>query len=220
VIVVGLTGGIGSGKSAVAELLAAKGAEVIDADQLAREAVEPGTEALAAIVRRFGPGVLGEGGRLDREKMAAIAFSDPEALGDLNKITHPAVGALMLQRLATIEAKESEPSNPKVVVLEIPLLNRSIRARYPIDAVLVVDAPDEVRFQRLVTSRAMNPLDARQRMASQMPREERLELADYLIDNSGDRSALEQAVEEAWEWILELEKPSSQPLDSSPPASR
>ena len=203
-LIVGLTGGIGSGKSEVARLLVSHGAEVIDADLMARQAVEPGTEAHQAIVKRFGVKVLGAGGVLDRQKMADLAFHDPEALSDLNAITHPAVGALMAARMAEIAASEVPGGQEPVVVLEIPLLTASTRQRYPMEGVIVVDAPDEERLSRLVTSRKMNMLDARARMAAQIGREERLALADFVVDNSGDRAALAAEVERAWKWIGSL----------------
>ncbi len=212
-LVIGLTGGIGSGKSEVARLLAAYGAEVIDADLMARRAVEPGTDAHAAIVNRFGVKVLAADRTLDRQKMADVAFHDPAALADLNAITHPAVGALIASRMGEVAASEGGGGTEKVVVLEIPLLTAATRERYPMEAVVVVDAPDELRLSRLVMSRKMNILDARARMAAQIGREERLGLADFVVDNSGDREALAIEVDRAWEWIgtLRGQQPGERP---------
>lgn len=200
-LVVGLTGGIGAGKSSACALLAGRGAVVVDADLLAREAVEPGTAAHAAIVERFGASVLAQDGTLDRQKVADVVFHDPEALSDLNAITHPAVGALMAERMAAVHASEEADGAERVVVLDIPLLSRATRERYPMAGVIVVDAPDDARLTRLVSSRSMDVLDARARMAAQSGREERLALADFVIDNSGDRDHLSREVARAWEWI-------------------
>jgi dephospho-CoA kinase len=193
VLVVGLTGGIGSGKSTVARLLAAKGAVVIDADALAREVVEPGTETFRRVVERFGPGVVAPDGTLDRPALARIVFADPEARRDLERITHPAIGALMAQRMAEQAATDN------VVVLDVPLLVES--GRSDVAGVIVVDCPEEVALERLVAQRGMDPDDARRRMAAQVGRAERLARADFVIDNAGSLAALEEQVERAWAWI-------------------
>ncbi len=195
-ILVGLTGGIGSGKSTVSTRLAAHGAVVIDADAITRQLQEPGQPVLAAIVERFGAGVLDDAGRLDRPALAAIVFNDPAALKDLNQIVHPAVGAETARRIA------AETDTDHVVVLDVPLLVET--GRRGLTAVVVVDAPTEVAIERLVQQRGMSEADARARIAAQAQREERLAKADIVIDNSGDREALEARVDEVWRQLRSL----------------
>ncbi len=190
VILVGLTGGIGSGKSTVSGLLAARGAVVIDADAITRQLQEPGQPVLAAIVERFGPAILDAEGRLDRPGLAAIVFPDPRALKDLNGIVHPAVGAETARRIA------AEQDTDHLVVLDVPLLVET--GRSGLAAVVVVDVPTDVAIERLVQQRGMSEADARARIAAQASREDRLAKADIVIDNSGDREALEAQVDEVW----------------------
>lgn len=194
-LVVGLTGGIGTGKSSVSRLLAGRGAVVIDADAVAREVVQPTGPAFAGVVRRFGPDVLAPDGTIDRGRLAAIVFADPQALADLNALTHPAVATAIGQRLV------EEEGGDRVVVLDIPLLAEGPRDRYRMAGVIVVDAPPDVALRRLVEQRGMEEAAARARMAAQASREERLALADLVVDNSGDRTHLEAEVERAWRWI-------------------
>lgn len=190
-LVAGLTGGIGSGKSTVAGLLAARGAAVVDADALARDVVAVGTPGHRAVVDRFGPGVLAPDGSLDRRALAGVVFDDAVALADLNAIVHPAVRAAIADRLAELEATES------VVILEIPLLVESGRS-YGASTVIVVDCPEEVALRRLVEGRDMDEADARRRMAAQVSRADRRAAADLVIDNSGSRTELERQVDEVW----------------------
>lgn len=188
---VGLTGGIGSGKSEVSRRLAARGAVVIDADKIAREVVEPGTPGLAEIVEAFGEEVLRPDGTLDRERLGAIVFSDPEKLKILNGIVHPKVGERteQLQREAPPDA---------VVVFDVPLLaENNLAALY--DVVVVVDTPDEVRLERLRRFRNMPEADARARIAAQASREERLRIADIVIGNEGSLEELDAQVEKVWQ---------------------
>ncbi len=196
-VVVGLTGGIGSGKSTVAGLLASRGATVIDADLLAREVLAAGTPGLAAVVARFGAGVVGDDGRLNRRALADVVFSDPVALADLNAIVHPAVRARIDGRLAALGPGAG------VVVLEIPLLVESGRS-YGAAAVIVVDCPADVALRRLVDGRGMNEGDARRRMAAQISQADRLAAADVVIDNSGSRENLERQVTDVWRQIAAL----------------
>lgn len=196
VILVGLTGGIGSGKSTVSSLLAARGAVVVDADAITRQLQEPGQPVLVAIVERFGAGVLDGEGRLNRPALAAIVFNDGEALKDLNAIVHPAVGEETARRLL------AEQDTDHVVVLDVPLLVET--GRRGLAAVIVVDVPTEVAIDRLVRQRGMAEEDARARIAMQATREDRLAKADIVIDNSGDRDALEARVAEVWEHICAL----------------
>jgi dephospho-CoA kinase len=190
---VGLTGGIGAGKSTVAALLAARGAVVIDADAIAREVVEPGEPALAALAERFGTDILTPDGRLDRAALAARAFVDDASKKDLEAITHPAIAARFLQRIA--DAPEDA-----IVVHDVPLLVEAKRgADYA--AVIVVEAPLDVRLTRL-EARGVPRDDAQQRIALQASDEERREVATYVIDNAGDLDALEPQVDEVWRKLL------------------
>jgi dephospho-CoA kinase len=190
VLRVGLTGGIGSGKSAVSGLLAGHGAVVIDADAIAREVVEPGTPGLAAVVDAFGEDVLLPDGRLDRDRVARIVFDDPASLARLNAVVHPLVG----QRMR--ELAEQAPTDA-VVVYDIPLLaENSLAGSY--DVVVVVDCPVEVQLHRLVRLRGMTDADARARIAAQATREQRLAVADVVIDNAGSLEALAERVRQLW----------------------
>ncbi|WP_370150247.1 dephospho-CoA kinase [Streptacidiphilus sp. EB129] len=188
---VGLTGGIGAGKSAVSALLASYGAVVVDADLIAREVVAPGTAGLAAVVAEFGDGVLLPDGALDRPALGRIVFADPDRLAALNAIVHPLVG----RRSAELEAG----AGPGDVVLhDVPLLaENGLAALY--DLVVVVDAAEETRLRRLVTLRGMPEDEARARMAAQASREDRLAVADLVIDNDGPLDRLEPQVAALWQ---------------------
>jgi dephospho-CoA kinase len=197
-VVVGLTGGIGSGKSTVAAMMADLGAVVVDADALAREAVAAGTPGLRAVVERFGPAVLAEDGSLDRAALAGVVFDDRAALADLNAIVHPLVRAAIAARLAVLDGTDS------VVVLEIPLLVESGRS-YGESAVVVVDCPEDVAIRRLVEGRGMDPGDAGRRIAAQVSRKERLAAADVVIDNAGSLDDLRRQVDALWRRLGEGE---------------
>ncbi|MGW1095288.1 dephospho-CoA kinase [Streptomyces sp. NPDC002455] len=187
---VGLTGGIGAGKSEVSRLLARFGAVLIDADQISREVVEPGTPGLTAVVEAFGPGILRPDGTLDRSALGSIVFADPARLATLNAIVHPLVGA----RSAELERAAGAGA---VVVHDVPLLTENGLA--PLyDLVVVVDAKPGTQLDRLVTLRGMTESDARARMAAQATREERLAVADLVIDNDGPLEDLEPQVREVW----------------------
>ena len=200
VLVIGLTGGIGSGKSTVSSLLAAKGAVVVDADAIVRDVQQPGTPVFEKMVERFGPGIVAGDGTLDRAVVADLVFNDAEALADLNAIVHPAVGAEIARRMQ--ELAETD----EVVILDVPLLVESKNA-YPVAGLLVVDVDPELALQRLVTHRAMREADVRARMARQASRDERLARADRVIDNSGTADDLANEVDAAWEWIQGLPRP-------------
>lgn len=200
-IVVGLTGGIGSGKSSVSTRLAALGAVVIDADAITREVQAPGQPVLAAMVERFGDGILQPDGQLDRQAVADLVFGEADALADLNKIVHPAVGV----EIATRMAVEAETGH--VVILDVPLLVES--GRDDLAATIVVDVDPEVALQRLVDQRGMRPDDARARMARQASREDRLARADFVIDNSGSLPDLDRQVAGLWPQLLKLAPVSS-----------
>jgi dephospho-CoA kinase len=189
VLKVGLTGGIGSGKSSVSRLLAERGAVVIDADLIARQVVAPGTPGLAAILKQFGPAVMSNG-ELDREALGRIVFADPEQLARLNAIVHPLVGAET--------ARQTEAAgDAAVVVYDVPLLvENGLQSLY--DVVVVVAAQPETQLARLVDQRGMTEQDARARIAAQLPLAEKVAVATYVIDNDGPREALEPQVDGIW----------------------
>jgi dephospho-CoA kinase len=245
VLVVGLTGGIGSGKSTVSALLEEQGAVVVDADRIAREVVAPGGPAYQPVVDRFGPSVMSADGAIDRPALAAVVFADPSARADLEAITHPVVGATMAERLT------AQAGTDHVVVLDVPLLvegGRRSRGRegpggegpgdkgpggeaatgqpgraqdtgapgreslpHGVAAVVVVDTPPEVAVERLVRDRGMKATDVEARMAAQATREERLALADVVIDNTGSSDDLRVEVDRAWAWIEDLHRRRRRP---------
>ncbi|MFJ8543147.1 dephospho-CoA kinase [Streptomyces sp. NPDC093586] len=189
-LTVGLTGGIGAGKSEVSRLLVERGAVLIDADRIAREVVAPGTPGLAAVVEAFGDDVLAGDGGLDRPKLGSIVFNDPEKLAALNAIVHPLVGA----RSRELEQSADEDA---VVVHDVPLLTENGLA--PLyDVVIVVDADPATQLDRLVRLRGMTEQDARARMAAQATREQRREIADIVIGNDVPLEELRHRVEEVW----------------------
>ena len=190
-LLVGLTGGIGSGKSTVARLLEAQGAVIVDADQVARDVVEPGQPAFAQLVERFGPEVVGPDGRLDRPRLAEIAFASEEGTAALNAITHPAVGDEFLRRMTAAPADG-------IVVCDVPLLVESeTAASRGYELVIVVEAPRELRLERLEGRGVPRP-DAEARMAKQATDEQRRAVATYVVDNSGDLAHLEAQVDAIW----------------------
>jgi dephospho-CoA kinase len=192
---VGLTGGIGSGKSEVSARLASLGAVVIDADKGAREVVEPGTPGLALVAEAFGPGVLRDDGSLDRAALAAIVFADPEALARLNSVTHPLIRDWVSDR----EAEAVRVAGPgAVIVHDVPLLAEGLRTSSGFDVVIVVDVPPELQLDRLTGQRGMTAEQAAARMAAQATREQRLAIADMVIDNSGTLDDLDKRVTEIW----------------------
>jgi len=195
-LAVGLTGGIGSGKSAVADLLVERGAVLIDADQVARQVVEPGGPAYQPLIDRFGPGIVAADGIIDRQALAAVAFADEESRLALNAITHPVIG------IAMIEARDALADTDAIVILAIPLLTAAHRETVRLHKVVVVDCPTDVALERLVTQRGFDRADAEARIRSQISREERVEEADYVLDNSGDRDALAREVDTLWDWLL------------------
>lgn len=188
---VGLTGGIGSGKSTVSARLGALGAYVIDYDLLAREAVEPGTDALGRIAERFGPDVLAADGTLDRPALGRVVFADEGARRDLEAITHPAIRSLA-------HAREEQAPPDAVVVHDHPLLVEMGMADR-CDVVVVVDVPVDTQVERLARDRDMSEDDARARVAAQTSREERLAVADVVLDNGGSRQELLAQVDRLWE---------------------
>jgi dephospho-CoA kinase len=197
VLKVGLTGGIGSGKSTVSRQLSSYGAVVIDADVVAREVVAPGSPGLAQVVAEFGTAVLRPDGSLDREAVGALVFADPARLAALNAIVHPLVGA----RMDELEEQARADGAP-VVVLDVPLLaENGLAPLY--DEVVVVDCPVEVAVRRLVELRGMTEEDARARIAAQATREQRRAVATHVLDNSGTPEQLAQQVRALWEgWAV------------------
>ncbi|NDA37363.1 MAG: dephospho-CoA kinase [Actinobacteria bacterium] len=195
-ILIGLTGGIGSGKSEVARLLTNRGAILIDADLIVRELQRPGAEVYLKMVELFGPEVVASDKSLDRAAIATRVFSDSNLLKTLNELIHPIVRRVMNERI------ESFRETDKVVVLDIPLLVEN--PREGLDGVLVVDLDVDLALGRLVEQRNMSVEDANARIAKQATREQRLAIADHVIDNSGDRTQLEEKVETAWSWIQSL----------------
>jgi dephospho-CoA kinase len=187
---VGLTGGIGAGKSEVSRRLESYGAVVIDADLLARQAVAPGTPGLAQVVEAFGEEVLGPDGALDRERLGEIVFADTSLRGKLNGIIHPLVGA----RMRELEEAADEAA---IVVHDIPLLAEN-HLQDGFDEVVVVDVPPRVQAERLVKERGMTPEQAEARMRAQASRQERLEIATIVLDNSGSLAELDREIGDLW----------------------
>jgi dephospho-CoA kinase len=192
-LLVALTGGIGSGKSTVSQRLADRGAVIIDADAIVRELQQAGSPLLVRLAERFGADIIRDDGELDRPALAAIAFRDDEALADLNKIVHPEVRAEIARRVA------AEADTDKVVVVDTPLFEVTSDVEFA--AVVVVDVPPEVAVERLVGQRGLTEADAWARIAKQISREDRRATADRVIDNSGDLAALDAQVDELWEWL-------------------
>lgn len=195
-LLLGLTGGIGSGKSTVSAALAARGAVVIDADAVVRELQSPGGAVLAAMVEAFGDTILNADGTLDRQGVADIVFTDTEQLKVLNGIVHPAVGAEIDSRI------EAQRDTDNIVVLDIPLLVEN--KPYSPEGVIVVDTDPEIAVARLVEFRGFDADDARARMSRQATREQRLAEADFVISNDGTPADLEPQIEACWTWITGL----------------
>jgi dephospho-CoA kinase len=191
-ILIGLTGNIASGKTEVAKMLAERGATIIDADELAREAVRPETQALRDIVKRWGSDVLKQDGSLDRQALRQIVFADQSELDALNRIVHPGVTRLRDREIA----RAKERGDP-IVVCVIPLLfERNLVDEF--DAIVLVDAPRPVRLERLVTSRGLEETEAMNMVAAQMPAELKRARADHCIDNTGSLDDLERDVDALW----------------------
>jgi dephospho-CoA kinase len=189
---IGLTGGIASGKSAVARMLRARGVPVIDADQLARDVVAPGTDGLRAIVERFGAGVLLDDGTLDRKKLGAVVFGDDAARRDLNAITHPRVAQLAMEKLEALRA-----SGAPVAVYEVPLLFEN-NLEGMMDATVLVAARDDVQLARLMARDGIDEAAARARMNAQMPLAEKRKRATFVLENDGTLGDAERQLDEIW----------------------
>ena len=195
-ILIGLTGGIGCGKSEVSRLLENHGAVIVDADLIVRELQQPGAEIFLRMVEMFGDKVVAADGSLNRAAVANEVFKDAETLGKLNLLIHPVVRRVMNERV------ESYRNTDEVVVLDIPLLVEN--PREGLDGILVVDLDPQIAIERIVDQRKMSIDDAKARVSRQSSREQRLAIANHVIDNSGDRDALAKQVEIAWSWITSL----------------
>ena len=200
---IALTGGIGSGKSTVADAFVERGAELIDADRIVRELQEPGRPVFEAMVQRWGPGIVADDGTLNRGAVAEVVFNDGDELAALSEIVHPALYGEIAERQAGFAGSDA------VVILDFPLLvsadGTSVADQFgKLAGIVVVDADTELTVQRLVADRGFDEPDARARIANQAGREERLAVADWVIDNSGDLAALEHSIDQAWEWITTL----------------
>ena len=196
---IGLTGGIGAGKSTVAQFLVALDAVLIDADVIVRDLQQPGATVFVQMVERFGSAIARADGTLDRAAVAEIVFSDKEQLAALNAIVHPAVTDEMTRRRQALAPTDA------TVVLDIPLL---IETNYSdLDAVVVVDVDPEIAIQRLVGHRGFSESDARARVANQASRFDRLAIADFVIDNSGSLDEVRERVAGCWQWICSLPRP-------------
>ena len=208
-LLVGLTGGIGSGKTTVAAGLAERGGSVIDADGIARQVVEPGGPAYQPLIDRFGAKILHPDGSVNRPALASLVFSDAVARADLNAITHPAIGQVMGERVIDVAAQPRPDGSAPIVILDVPLLSAETVRSYGVGAIVVVDTPTEVAVARLVAHRGFDESDARARVAAQMGREERRALIDLVpagqvVDNSKDEEALEREISRVWAWLTGL----------------
>jgi len=202
-IEIGLTGGIGAGKSTVAEGLTERGAVLIDADRIVRELQAPGGAVFEAMVERWGDVIVSANGELDRARVAEIVFADADELEALNEIVHPAVAAEMSSRRELLEPSDS------VVILDIPLLVRAdgepLKDTYAdLAGIIVVDTDPEIAVRRLVEHRGFSESDAKARIANQASREARLAVADFVVDNSGSMESLEPQLDAVWEWARSL----------------
>lgn len=197
--VVALTGGVAAGKTTVTEILSARGAVVIDADVLARRAVEPGSPGLEEIRTRFGPDVLDSSGSLDRGALGSVVFHDPEARADLNAIVHPRVKQLYHEELAAVQGQSPE----KIVVYAVPLLAEA-RSASEFDAIVVVHAPADLRISRLQEHRGLSEEDARARVAAQVSDDTRLAMADSVLDTSGDVENTQRGANELYDELVAL----------------
>lgn len=194
-VVAGLGGGIGSGKSVVSQALGDRGAIIVDADKIAREVCLRGSPAFHAIVDRFGQEVVSGSRELDREKLAALVFGDKEALRDLNAITHPEVGKVLIERRVALDGTGG------IGIFDVPLLQPYHRELLRLDKIVIVDCPPEIAISRVVESRRMTSEDVRSRIAAQMDRDKRLVMADFVVDNSGSFVQLDHEIEKLWAWL-------------------
>lgn len=201
-LIVGLTGGIGAGKSTVAQLLASHGAAVVDVDALGREIIAPAGAAVGPVLERFGDDVAGPDGGIDRAALAAIVFNDPDELAALNAISHPAINELLDERVGAIAAAGATD----VVVLDMAVLVESTLGRdtaFPYEVVVTVEAPPEVRVERLI-QRGLTSDDAKARLGSQATDEQRRDVANFVIHNGGGTDELADATAQLWDVLRQL----------------
>jgi dephospho-CoA kinase len=194
---VGLTGSIATGKSTVSEMFRRKGAEIIDADQIAREVVEPGTEGLARIVREFGPGMLDEEGKLNRERLGARIFQNPAEREKLNRLLHP----LIVDSMRAKTEKIKKEKDPDLLIWDVPLLIEGNLTQW-VEAVILVYTPKEIQLERLMKRNALSKEEAEKRILAQMDIEEKKKYADYVIDNRGTLSETERQVDQLWKQLI------------------
>jgi dephospho-CoA kinase len=199
--VIGLTGNIGSGKSTVSSRLKALGAEVIDADQVAREVVRPGSPALEELVANFGPGILKENGELDRKATGELVFADPGARARLNQITHSRIKETIQSKIKGFLDRTAASPNPEVLVIDAPLLIE-VGLQINVDEIWVVKIDEEKQIERLTRRDGLSPDEVRSRIAAQLPQEEKLKYADRVIDNSGEPAETMRQVDRHWANLL------------------
>ncbi len=209
-ILVALTGGIGSGKSSVAKRLVDRGAVLIDADATVRELQQPGEPVFVWMIERWGDPIIGQDGGLNRQAVADIVFNDADELKALEAVIHPEVRRRMTERIGSLASSDS------VVVQDLPLMVEWGGGRRGASGVIVVDTPVELAIARLVEHRGFTRADAEARMKNQATREERLELADFVVDNSGSLSDLDDQIDRCWQWIAELGPTPWPPADTDP----
>lgn len=197
-LLVALTGGIGTGKSSVASALVQRGAALVDADAVVKELQAPGEAVYVAMVERWGEPIVAADGQLDRQAIANIVFNDKDELTELNAIVHPAVRKEMERQV------DSYRDSNQVVILDIPLLGEGDAEKRGAAAVIVVDCPPEFAIERLIEHRGFDRADAQARIAAQATREERLALADFVVDNSGDQVQLDAEVSRCWNWLQSM----------------
>jgi dephospho-CoA kinase len=196
-LLVGLTGSIATGKSTVSEMFRRKGAEIIDADHIAREVVEPGTEGLARIVREFGPGMLDEEGKLNRERLGARIFQNPAEREKLNRLLHP----LIVNSMRAKTEKIKKEKDPDLLIWDVPLLIEGNLTQW-VEAVILVYTPKEIQLERLMKRNALSKEEAEKRILAQMDIEEKKKYADYVIDNRGTLSETERQVDQLWKQLI------------------
>jgi dephospho-CoA kinase len=196
-LLVGLTGSIATGKSTVSEMFRRKGAEIIDADHIAREVVEPGTEGLARIVREFGPGMLDEEGKLNRERLGARIFQNPAEREKLNRLLHP----LIVNSMRAKTEKIKKEKDPDLLIWDVPLLIEGNLTQW-VEAVILVYTPKEIQLERLMKRNALSKEEAEKRILAQMDIEEKKKYADYMIDNRGTLSETERQVDQLWKQLI------------------
>lgn len=200
-IVIGLTGNIGSGKSTVARRLESLGAKIIDADQVAREVVQPGTPGLLEIVNVFSPGVLDGAGKLDRKKMGSLVFADPQAREKLNEITHPRIKEKINRKINKFKEENKTKPGHRVLVIDAPLLIE-VGLEHNVDEIWVVKVERKEQIERLAKRDGLTSKEALRRIAAQLPQEEKIKLATRVIDNSGEKNETIKQVDRHWDDML------------------